>query len=146
VGRPGSYTSELADTVLDGIAEGKSLRRVCAEHDTLPSPKTVRLWIQQDIDGFRDKYARAKDEMLESWADDIIEISDESKHDTISTETGDHPDNEWISRSKLRVDTRKWLLSKLAPKKYGDKIQTEHSGEVTVTTVGFKGSRGPNAP
>ena len=70
--------------------------------------------------------------MLEAWADEIVEISDESNRDTVLTESGEHPDNEWISRSKLRVDTRKWLLSKLMPKKYGDKIETQHSGGITV--------------
>ena len=132
MGRPSSYTSEFAELILSELAEGKSLRRICADHDALPSQKTVREWIAKDIDGFRDKYASAKEEMLEAWADEIVEISDESNRDTVLTESGEHPDNEWISRSKLRVDTRKWLLSKLMPKKYGDKIETQHSGGITV--------------
>jgi hypothetical protein len=61
--------------------------------------------------------------MLQAWAEDIVHISDESKHDTIETEDGEHPNHEWINRSRLRVDTRKWLLSKLLPKQYGDKVQ-----------------------
>ena len=128
MGRPTSYTSEFAERILSELADGKSLRTICAQHDALPHPSTIRRWIAQDIDGFRDKYAHAKEEMLQAWAEDIVHIADESNHDTIETESGEHPNNEWISRSKLRVDTRKWLLSKLLPKTYGDRVSQEISG------------------
>lgn len=127
-GRPATYTSELAELVLNELAEGKSLRAICADHDCLPSPKVIREWVSKDVDGFRDKYAQAKEEMLESWAEDIVHIADESNHDTVVSETGEHPDNEWINRSRLRVDTRKWLLSKLLPKRYGEKSVHEIGG------------------
>ena len=53
-------------------------------------------------------------------------------HDDSTREVAD---NEWINRSRLRVDTRKWLMGKLAPKKYGDKVQQEISGDLSIKTV-----------
>jgi hypothetical protein len=71
---------------------------------------------------------------MEAMAADILEIADETGRDTKFVGENDTPvpDNEWISRSKLRVDTRKWLMSKLAPKKYGEKQQVELSGSVDL--------------
>ena len=127
-GRPIAYTSEFAELILSELADGKSLRSICADHPSLPGRSTIRRWIAENKDGFRDKYAHAKEEMLQAWAEDIVHIADESRHDTVETETGEHADTEWINRSRLRVDTRKWLLSKLLPKQYGDRQQLEHSG------------------
>ena len=74
---------------------------------------------------------------MEAMSDEILAIADDSTNDamTITRRDGSESevaDNEWINRSRLRVDTRKWLMSKLAPKKYGDKQQVEHSGELNV--------------
>jgi hypothetical protein len=68
---------------------------------------------------------------MEHWAEDIIEISDDGSRDYVATsdEDGAHRvDHDHVSRSRLRVDSRKWLLSKLAPKKYGDRVGLEHYG------------------
>ena len=145
MGRPKSYTSEIAESILTKLADGKSLRRACAEIKYAPNPATVRRWIVDNLDGFRDKYAIAKEEMLESWADDIVEIADESNRDTISTESGEHPNSEWINRSRLRVDTRKWLLSKLLPKKFGDKLAIGGDPDGTPVQVVVHRGQKPNA-
>jgi len=82
---------------------------------------------------FLPKYAGAREAQAELMSAEIIEIADETCSDTRIVKKGDLEievaDNEWINRSRLRVDTRKWLMSKLAPKKYGDKIQQEVSGK-----------------
>jgi hypothetical protein len=73
--------------------------------------------------------------------DEILEIADDTSQDTTITDFGPKPDTEWISRSKLRVDARKWAMSKLAPKKYGDakSIDLTSKGEritgFTITDV-----------
>jgi hypothetical protein len=83
---------------------------------------------------FRDQYTRAREEQAETLLDEIVEIADDSRHDTIpkvgrdGEEYGEQPNSEWIARSRLRVDARKWVVSKLAPKKYGEKIQAEVTG------------------
>ncbi len=68
------------------------------------------------------RYARAKDSGLIAMADDLLEISDEA-----SNEAGA------VARARLKVDSRKWLLSKLAPKKYGDKLDVDMKGTFAVT-------------
>ena len=75
------------------------------------------------------RYARAKELQMDYLAEEIIQISDDSSNDTISTEKGDIENKEWVNRSKLKVDTRKWLMSKLAAKKYGDKIDVTSGGD-----------------
>lgn len=75
------------------------------------------------------RYARAKELQMDYLAEEIINISDDSSNDTISTEKGDIENKEWVNRSKLKVDTRKWLMSKLAAKKYGDKIDVTSGGD-----------------
>jgi len=73
------------------------------------------------------KYARAKQAGMERWADDIVELADEER---IVTKTVTRKDGsveviemDIVDRARLQVDSRKWLLSKLAPKKYGDKLE-----------------------
>jgi hypothetical protein len=67
---------------------------------------------------------------MEVWSEEIIEIADDAASDKFTDANGnERVDNEHINRSRLRVDTRKWLMSKLAPKKYGDKVDLRHAGE-----------------
>lgn len=75
------------------------------------------------------RYARAKELQMDYLAEEIIDISDDSSNDTLITEKGEQENKEWTNRSKLRVDTRKWLMSKLAAKKYGDKIDVTSGGD-----------------
>jgi hypothetical protein len=145
VGRAPKYTSEFAELVLAEMAEGKSLRQICADHSELPKPAAIRRWVTDNVDGFRDKYAIAKEEMLETWAEDILHIADESNRDTVLTESGEHPNSEWINRSRLRVDTRKWLLSKLLPKKYGDKLALGGADDLGPVQLSWK-SRSTTPP
>lgn len=135
-GPPSTYTQAAADLLCDRIATSrKSIRAICAEEDGLPSPDTVRRWMLAN-EPFQAQYARAKSLQMEMLEDEILEISDESSHDTIMREDGgEQPDSEWIARSKLRVDTRKWLMSKLSPKKYGDKLDLNQSGTLNVVTT-----------
>lgn len=130
-GRPALYSPELAAQVCARIAGGESLRQVCRD-ESMPSTTTVLKWARE-IPGFAEQYTRAREDLLEHWAEDIIEISDDGSRDRIETKVSDgvtvsQVDHEHISRSKLRVDSRKWLMSKLAPRKYGERLATELSG------------------
>lgn len=118
--RPSAYTPAICEQITALLAEGKSLREICAEPG-MPSRSTVHSWVANDVQGFAAKYAAAKAVGMDQIADEILAIADDSSRDTIRTESGERPDNEWIARSKLRVDSRKWLLAKLAPKKYGER-------------------------
>ena len=81
-----------------------------------------------DEPDFSTQYARAREAQAEHYIDEIIEISDDSMLDTEMGEDGiERTNHEVVARARLRVDTRKWAMSKLAPKKYGDRIT--HGGD-----------------
>lgn len=118
MGRPSDYSPELAATICAEIASGRSLRSVCGDPG-MPAMSSVFLWLSKH-DDFSEQYARAQADRTTAWSEDLIEISDDLTGDT--------------NRDRLRVDTRKWLMSKMAPKKYGDKMETVHSGSLELTT------------
>jgi hypothetical protein len=94
----------------------------------MPDKSTVMRWLAQN-EAFRDQYARARESQADHLAEEILQIADDGSNDTYQTENGEAVNHDVIARSRLRVDTRKWLASKLAPKKYGDKVTQEHTGE-----------------
>lgn len=85
-----------------------------------------------EIKEFTELYTKARESLLEHWAEEITEIADDGSNDWMSSVDPDNPgyrlNGEHINRSRLRVDTRKWLLSKLAARKYGDRVAAEVSG------------------
>ena len=123
-GRPSLYTPELALDICKRMAHGESLRSIC-KPDEMPAPSTVRLWVLEDVNGFAEQYARARALQAENWAEEIMEISDE-----LPAMTGEGKyDSASVQHQRLRVDTRKWLLSKVLPKVYGDKLDVTSKGE-----------------
>lgn len=137
MGRPLTYSKEIADLVLERMSEGTPLRQICEANDSLPGESTIRGWAVQDVDGFAARYARAREAQMEALAEDIIAISDDSGLDvTVDPDSGSpRIDGEAIQRAKLRVDTRKWLMSKLAPRRYGDKVDVGVNGELVINVV-----------
>ncbi len=125
MGRPSLYTDELAAEICGLIAEGNSLRSIC-RMDEMPEKTTVfRLLAKHEE--FRNQYACAREAQADAMAEEILEIADDGSNDTYEIEEGVSVTNhDVIARSRLRVDARKWLASKMAPKKYGDKIA--HTG------------------
>jgi hypothetical protein len=104
----------------------------------MPDMSTVFLWIQRHTE-FSHQYARAKEEAADALAEEILDIADDGANDWIETNDPDNPgykaNGEHIQRSRLRVDTRKWYASKLKPKKYGEKIDVDHSGSLSLQVV-----------
>lgn len=143
---PVRYSRELADAILKRMAEGESLRSICRDKG-MPTETAVRMWAVDDRDGFGSRYARGMVVRCDYWADEILEISDDSSGDTVTVvENGREVmkvDHENINRSRLRVDSRKWLMSKLAPGRYGDRIELDHKVDsqgpprVTVNVVPY---------
>lgn len=128
-GRPTVYTKPIAHEICARMAKGDSLREICRT-DGMPDESTIRAWAVDDREGFYPQYARARQIRALHWADDILAISDDGSGDTWTDDDGNERVNhDHIQRSKLRVDTRKWLLSKVLPKIYGDKL--EISGDPT---------------
>jgi hypothetical protein len=100
---------------------GDSLRTICAEKE-FPDRSTVIRW-KNSFEAFRSQYARARDDQAELWADEINDIADDGSNDFMEREGKKILREEHVQRSRLRVDSRKWLLSKLRPGTYGDKVQ-----------------------
>ena len=131
--RPTDYTPEIATAICRALAEGRSLVSICRDEE-MPARSTVYEWLDANTDGFPDRYARARARQADAMADDILDIADETSFDTIDGKHGPLPNGEWIMRSKVRIDARKWLMAKLAPKKYGDSKQLDiTSGGQRVT-------------
>jgi len=124
-GRPTAYTLELAKEICDAIAsQSKGLKQLCDENPHWPDRSNIKKWIRKDLT-FRAMYTEAKKDQVESLVDDILEIADDTRNDTLTKYDHDGEpyevcNSEWINRSRLRVDTRKWLAAKLCPRLYGD--------------------------
>jgi hypothetical protein len=121
-----TYTTAIATTICEQLIEGKSLRQIC-EQPGMPNKATVLRWLADDKKSdFRDQYARAREMQAEAMAEEIIEIADDGRNDWMEVlgKDGDtvgwRVNGEAVQRSRLRVDARKWLMSKLLPKKYGE--------------------------
>jgi len=118
---------KLFNTIFNLIENGKSLRFALKEVNL--SSSTFFIWIDEDIEKSK-QYARVTELRAEALLDEMFDIVDETSHDTITTDKGQEiPNGEWMQRSRLRYDARKWLVSKLNPKKYGDKTDITSGGE-----------------
>jgi len=117
-GRPSIYTLELAAEVCRRMEAGESVRSICRSED-MPDEATVRLWARENREGFSAQYAMASETRMDCLADEILEIADDRSGDP--------------ARDRLRLDSRKWLMSKVAPKRWGDR--TIHMGDPDAPLV-----------
>lgn len=125
-----AYTEEMAAEICARISNGRSLRSVCRDED-MPAQATVFKWLAAQP-SFVEQYARAREAQADAIFDEILDIADDSGLDTsIGADGQVRVDGEAIARARLRVDARKWMAGKMAPKKYGDKLNLE--GTLTVT-------------
>lgn len=115
-GRPTTYCDEIVDVILERISSGESLNKI-TQDDNMPCNSTVYLWLSKHPE-FSDKYARARECQQEAMADDILAICDTEED---------------VNRARLKVDTRKWLMARLAPKKYGESKNLNVEAKVTMT-------------
>ena len=126
-----NFTQEMGDEILAGIAEGNSLRTVL-KAEGMPCMSTVFKWLREEA-GFSENYEKALASRADAFGEDILAIADNTENDTHTTTYADgvertSPNTEWISRSRLRVDARKWLASKHHPKRYGDMVTQKVTG------------------
>ena len=130
-GRPTDYKPETAAEICERLSYGESLRTIC-KADDMPAASTVFRWLTLHPE-FSEQYSRAREAQGDALFDDILEIADDARNDWMAVngedDIGWRANGENIQRSRLRVDARKWMASKLAPKKYGDKVTTELTGK-----------------
>lgn len=137
--RPTIYTKELGDLICDKIAtSNRGLAHICQE-EGMPSRSTVHQWVIDNKE-FSDKYARAREDQADFLAEEILTIADHSDKDTVIIyDKAGNPvpveDKEWTNRSRLRVDARKWISSKLKPKKYGDKVELSGNPDAPLQII-----------
>ncbi len=130
IGRPSLYNPKIAQDICKLIGTtSKSLKNLCKENPHWPTMSTIFLW-RINVPEFSELYTKARINRVEVYVDEIADIADDSSNDDLETDAGKWAQNtEWLNRSRLRIDTRKWYASKLAPKLYGDKLQTELTGK-----------------
>lgn len=133
MGRPSDYSADAVTAICAEIACGKSIREICRA-EGMPDMSTVFRWLGKHIE-FQEQYARAREAQADFLGEEMLEIADDGTNDWIERQDKDGKpigylvNGEAVQRSRLRVDARKWLMSKLQPKKYGDKIAQEITGK-----------------
>lgn len=139
MGRHTTFTQKAADEIVDRLSKGEPLAWICND-DHLPAVRTVSAWRSAN-ETFDADFARARDEGFDAIALDALHIADDNGKDTRYTKDGaEVADSEWISRSKLRVDTRLKLLAKWDPKRYGDKIAHVGGDPATDSPIQSQGT------
>jgi len=116
-GRPSSYTEKKTDEICALIAQGKSVLEISKRKD-MPVKDTIYKWLARYPE-FAEKYTRARECQSEVYAQDILNIADASTPETYQVD-------------RLRIDARKWKASKLAPKKWGDRLDVNATVASTV--------------
>jgi hypothetical protein len=136
--RQSTYSEDLVEEILRRMGEGESLRSICRA-DGMPSHSVVHGWVRQDRDGLAVRYALARELQAHALADELLEIADDGSNDWMLRNDPNNPgyveNGEHLQRSRLRIDARKWLTSKILPKNYGDRQQVEAA--VTVVKGGI---------
>lgn len=118
MGRPSAFTPEIANEICERLSDGESLRKIC-EDDEMPARSTVRTWLVQNAE-FQAQYAHAREQQADVYAERIV--------DEAETATD-------ASLGRLKMDALKWAASKLAPKRYGDKLALGQADDLGALTV-----------
>ncbi len=146
-GAPRQYDrAAVMQYVCSELKKGRSLESICRE-DGMPHVGTILTWVDSDPQGVGQDYAHAREIGYRKLADEMIEIADKT-HEWVTIQELD-PDgkplfddkgeprlkkvlmplsSDVVAHKRLQVDTRKWMLSKMLPKVYGDRITNEHTG------------------
>ncbi|WP_426525045.1 hypothetical protein [Bradyrhizobium sp. McL0615] len=135
--RPSEYTEEVATQICERMTEGVGLLKLCQE-DAMPSRTTVYRWLEAHKP-FRDKYARAREAMMDFYAEQILAVAFDESGDITIEQDGDKTkavaNHAKVQRDRLKVDSLKWIASKLFPRQYGDKLAGDDSrpgGPLTI--------------
>lgn len=108
------------------------MRSICRSEE-MPDKSTVFRWLRLHVE-FRDQYTRAKEESADALSEEMIDIADDATNDWMERLSDEEKslgyviNGEHVQRSRLRIETRKWLASKLKPKRYGDKVDHSLAG------------------
>ena len=120
-----AYMPDTADLVLDELMAGRTLEDICADPD-MPSARSVRRWVRDDREGFAARYREAREVGCQVIGDQMLRIVDDRRNDWITWRRDDGTlarmlDPQRVNRALARVSTRRWLLSRMLPKQFGDR-------------------------
>lgn len=124
-GRPTKYKPSTAKAICLRLMCGESLKSIC-RRKLYPSHVTVLAWTIKYPE-FLNQYTQARELQQELLYDELFEIADDSSNDMVDIDGGKKVDHEHINRSRLRIDTRKWVMERMAAKKYGSKKAIDHT-------------------
>ena len=119
MGRPSSYTEEIADEICEALATGEALYLMCQAKAHWPAERTVYQWLEKNED-FAQKYARARERQADRRNEEIIVIADTATDANLA---------------RVQIEARKWQASKLAPKKYGDRTQVDQNVNISWASI-----------
>ncbi|MCA8018083.1 terminase small subunit-like protein [Burkholderia metallica] len=128
------FSQALYDRICELIASGKSLRSIC-DADGMPDRMTFNRWRKMTPE-LQAQYDQACLDRADAIFDEILEIADDSRLDTLLTEkNGEQMNTEWVARSRLRVDARKWVLARMNRKKFGDNMTLSGDPDAPVQLI-----------
>lgn len=135
-GRPTDYNKEIASAICAELAEGRSLRTVC-KSDNMPAMSTVFLWLR-DHKEFSEQYAQAKEESAEAQHEELADLGDQAIQ--LAQSLPGQQASAAVQAVRLKADNLKWSMSKMKPKKYGDKLDVDAKvdGQLNINLVSYK--------
>jgi hypothetical protein len=125
-GRPSSYTFEVSEAICEQMAGGKGLRQICSQ-EGMPSRPTVLMWLEDNA-GFRDRYARAREALMDWYSEEILRIAFDDSGDLIIDGDRVMSGHHVVQHARLKVDTVKWIMAKLHPGRYGERPRSRPAG------------------
>lgn len=135
-GRPTKFTNALSEKICFRLAEGESLLSICKSPD-MPHRSTIMRWLLSDspvYKSFCDNYAKAREIQYQCMADEIMDIADDGTNDYMLRHDGENEayvvNGEAVARSRIRVDTRKWFMSKVLPKFYDKREESKSTDSI----------------
>jgi hypothetical protein len=151
-GRPSSYTEAVANEIGQRMTTGQGLLRICAD-DHMPDRATVYRWLEAN-DGFRDRYVRAREALMDFYAEQILVIAFDESGDIVVDQAPDGrsktvANHAKVQRDRLKVDSLKWIASRLFPKRYGDKMELlgqDGGSSSTIKISWLESDKAPIAP
>jgi hypothetical protein len=124
-GRPSSYSLETAEEICQRMVNGQGLLKICSD-EGMPDRSTVYRWMEAN-ESFRYRYARAREALMDFYAEQILTIAFDESGDIVIEQDGNRSkavaNHAKVQRDRLKVDSLKWITSRLFPKRYGDKTE-----------------------
>lgn len=127
--------AKIFQNVIDLIGQGNSVRKIFRDHKDIGTTRDkFNEWLRESKE-LVNQYARATSQRADIMFDEIVEIADKQGKDVKLVDGIEVIDHNLVNRNRLQIDSRKWILSKMNPKKYGDKLDIDQSldNQITIT-------------